>query len=167
MPHVAGEDLSLARRRFVDAWNEFNRRVLKEKYAELFGDFVRVFEAHKDGVLHAHVIIECKYSLKRGSMPHRWKPNGNVDGATVADWVRDIGVNFGTANFPNTESASGTHYSRFARALSAFRNTLQNTSQRDSERVRSTCADCVRWRIRAAFWLARGCWRTTTTKAPA
>lgn len=90
MPHVAGEDLSLARRRFVDAWNEFNRRVLKERYAELFGDFVRVFEAHKDGVLHAHVIIECKWSLKRGALPFRWKSNGNVDGATVADWVRDV-----------------------------------------------------------------------------
>lgn len=90
MPHVAGEDLSLARRRFVDAWNEFNRRVLKEKYAEFFGDFVRVFEAHKDGVLHAHVIVECKWSLKRGALPHRWKSNGNVDGATVADWVRDV-----------------------------------------------------------------------------
>lgn len=99
MPHVAGEDLSLARRRFTDAWNEFNRRVLKEKYAEYFGEFVRVFEAHKDGVLHAHVIVECKYSLKRGSMPHRWKPNGNVDGATVADWVRDIWRQFRHGEF--------------------------------------------------------------------
>ena len=90
MPHDSGEDLSLARRRFTDAWNDFNRRVLKERFAHLFGDFVRVFEAHKDGVLHAHIVVECKRSLRRGSLGFKWKPNGNVDGATVADWVRDV-----------------------------------------------------------------------------
>ena len=99
MPHTANEDLRLARSRFASAWNEFNRRVLKERFSDIFGEFVRVFEAHKDGVLHAHIIIECKRSLRRGSMAHKWKPNGNVDGATVADWVRDIWRQFRAGEF--------------------------------------------------------------------
>lgn len=86
-----GADLAGERRRFARAWNEFNKRFLKETAGEYFGEFVRVFEAHKSGVLHAHVLIECKKPLCRyadgRALPFRWKPSGVVDGRTVADWV--------------------------------------------------------------------------------
>lgn len=97
IPHFKGEDLAVARRRFTRAFNDFNRRFLKEKAAEYFGEFVRVFEPHKDGVLHAHILIECKKSLKRGSMPFKWrtfKGASFVRGETVAPWVSKIWTSF-------------------------------------------------------------------------
>ena len=77
IPHYADEDLQTARRRFTRVWNDFNRRYLKEKFSAYFGEYVRVFEAHKDGVLHAHVVIECKQSLRRGNMPFRCRTTVN------------------------------------------------------------------------------------------
>ncbi len=97
IPRKIGEDLKTARRRFSCAFNDFNRRFLKEKFADLFGDFVRVFEPHKSGILHAHILIECKKSLRRGSVDFKWRKFGGaylVKGETVADWVRDVWVMF-------------------------------------------------------------------------
>lgn len=101
IPHQKNEDLAKARKRFCEAFHNFNRRFLKEKASAFFGDFVRVFEPHKDGVLHAHILIECKKSLKRGSLAFRWyKCNGNfiVSGETVANWVRDVWQMFRQGN---------------------------------------------------------------------
>ncbi len=95
MRSVAGADLAGERRRFAQAWDAFNKRYLKEIAAGYFGEFVRVFEAHKSGVLHAHVLIECKRPLcKFGDngrpLPFRFRPSGAVDGRTVAPWVTEV-----------------------------------------------------------------------------
>ena len=97
IPHIPDEDLATARRRFTRAFNEFNRRFLKERARDCFGDFVRVFEPHKDGVLHCHILIECKKSLRRGDMAFEWrsyKGASFVKGETVADWVCDVWAAF-------------------------------------------------------------------------
>lgn len=95
MRSVAGAELAGERRRFAQAWDAFNKRYLKEIAAAYFGEFVRVFEAHKSGVLHAHVLIECKRPLcKFGDngrpLPFRFRPSGAVDGRTVAPWVTEV-----------------------------------------------------------------------------
>ena len=95
MRSEAGADLLGERRRFSRAWNAFNKRYLKEIAADYFGEFVRVFEAHKSGVLHAHVLIECKKPLcnfgENGRpLPFRFKASGAVDGRTVAPWVTEV-----------------------------------------------------------------------------
>ncbi len=89
MRSSAGADLIGERRRFSRAWNAFNKRYLKEIAAEYFGEFIRVFEAHKSGVLHVHVLIECKRTLcnfgENGRpLPFRFKPTGAVDVRMVA-----------------------------------------------------------------------------------
>lgn len=91
----ARADLFGERRRFSRAWNAFNKRYLKEITAEYFGEFVRVFEAHKSGVLHAHVLIECKKPLcnfgeNERPLPFRFKPSGAVDVRMVAPWVTEV-----------------------------------------------------------------------------
>ncbi len=95
MRSEAGADLLGERQRFSRAWNAFNKRYLKEIAAEYFGEFVRVYEAHKSGVLHAHVLIECKKPLcnfgENGRpLPFKFKPSGAVDGRTVAPWVTEV-----------------------------------------------------------------------------
>lgn len=95
MRSEAGADLSAERRRFANVWNEFNKRYLKEIASEYFGEYVRVFEAHKSGILHAHVLIECKKPLcKFGEngrvVPFKFKTSGAVDGRTVAPWVTEV-----------------------------------------------------------------------------
>jgi len=94
IPHYASETPEAARRRFTAAWNDFNRRFLKERFAAFFGEYVRVFEPHKDGVLHCHCIIECRKSLRRADgAPFRWRQafgRSLVDGRTVAPWVCDV-----------------------------------------------------------------------------
>lgn len=97
IPHNKAESPQDARRRFTAAFNEFNRRFLKERASRYFGDFVRVFEPHKDGVLHAHILIECKQSLRRGGLAFKWRKFKGayfVKGETVADWVRKIWAEF-------------------------------------------------------------------------
>lgn len=89
MRSSARADLIGERRRFSRAWNAFNKRYLKEIAAEYFGEFVRVFEAHKSGILHAHVLIECKKPLcnfgENGRpLPLKFKPSGAVDVRMVA-----------------------------------------------------------------------------------
>jgi|GEM_PF-2242869 len=93
IPHYENEDLLTARRRFTRAFNDLNRRYFKEKFSHLFGEFVRVFEPHKSGVLHAHIIIETKRPLGVVGKPFKFRKyfgREMVDGRTVAPWVCDV-----------------------------------------------------------------------------
>ena len=98
IPHYKTETVEMARKRFCAVWRKFVKRVLNERYAGLFGDYVRVFESHKDGVLHCHIILECKKSLLRnGYSDFIWRQkNGDyqVDGRSVSDWVRRVWNDF-------------------------------------------------------------------------
>ena len=99
--HIAEFTITLAgagryeRGRLSAAWDKFNRKfLLSDSGQELFGDWVRVFECHKDGALHAHVIIECKKDLRKfvngRPIPFKlrhYRGYMAVDGASCAAWV--------------------------------------------------------------------------------
>lgn len=98
IPHYKSETVEMARKRFCAVWRQFVKRALNERYKGLFGDYVRVFETHKDGVLHCHIILECKKSLlRRGYNDFIWRKRGGdyqVDGRSVSDWVRRVWNDF-------------------------------------------------------------------------
>ena len=80
------------------AWDKFNRKfLLSEEGRALFGDWVRVFECHKSGALHAHIIIECKRDLRRFvggvALPFKlrhYRGYMAVDGVSCAQWVVNL-----------------------------------------------------------------------------